>query len=63
MAAKLLALLCDPSVRRIVVEHRDRFCRCGSDYVEAAVAAQGRELVMVDSAEVDDDLVRDMTGS
>jgi predicted site-specific integrase-resolvase len=58
---KLLALLRDPSVQRIVVEHRDRFCRFGSDYVQAALAAQGRELVVVDSAEVDDDLVRDMT--
>ena len=43
------------------MEHRDRFCRFGSEYVEAALAAQGRELVVVDSAEVDDDLVRDMT--
>lgn len=58
---KFLALLRDPSVKRIVVEHRDRFCRFGSEYVEAALAAQGRELVVVDSAEVDDDLVRDMT--
>ncbi len=64
---KVLALLRDPAVTRIVVEHRDRFCRFGSDYVfgseyvEASLAAQGRELVVVDSAEVDDDLVRDMT--
>lgn len=58
---KFLALLGDPSVSRIVVEHRDRFCRFGSEYVEAALAAQGRELVVVDAAEVDDDLVRDMT--
>lgn len=58
---KFLALLGDPTVSRIVVEHRDRFCRFGSEYVEAALAAQGRELVVVDSAEVDDDLVRDMT--
>jgi predicted site-specific integrase-resolvase len=58
---KFLALLRGPSVRRIVVEHRDRFCRFGSEYVEAALAAQSRELVVVDSAEVDDDLVRDMT--
>ncbi len=43
------------------MEHRDRFCRLGSKYVQAAFAAQGRELVVVDSAEVDDDLVRDMT--
>jgi predicted site-specific integrase-resolvase len=58
---KFLALLRDPSVGRIVVEHRDRFCRFGSEYVQAALAAQRRELVVVDSAEVDDDLVRDMT--
>src|ERR1700758_4784215 len=58
---KFLALLGDPTISRIVVEHRDRFCRFGSEYVEAAVGAQGRELVVVDSAEVDDDLVRDMT--
>jgi predicted site-specific integrase-resolvase len=58
---KFLALLRDPSVGRIVVERRDRFCRFGSEYVEAALAAYGRELVVVDSAEVDDDLVRGMT--
>jgi predicted site-specific integrase-resolvase len=58
---KFLALLGDPTIGRIVVEHRDRFCRFGSEYVGAALAAQGRELVVVDSAEVDDDLVRDMT--
>ncbi len=43
------------------MEHWDRFCRFGSEYVEAALAAQGRALVVVDSAEVDDDLVCDMT--
>ena len=58
---KFLALLGDPSVTRVVVEHRDRFCRFGSEYVLAVLAAQGRELVVVDTAEVDDDLVRDMT--
>ena len=58
---EFLALLGDPWVHRIVVEHRDRFCRFGSEYVQAALAAQGRGLVVVDAAEVDDDLVRDMT--
>jgi len=58
---KFLTLLRDASVHRIVVEHRDRFCRFGSEYVQAALAAQGRELVVVDAVEVDDDLVRDMT--
>jgi len=51
----------DRQVARIVVEHRDRFCRFGSEYVQAALAGQGRELVVVDSAEVDDDLVGDRT--
>lgn len=58
---RFLALLGDPAVTPIVVGHRDRFCWFGSEYVEAAVAARGRELVVVDSVEVDDDLVGDMT--
>ena len=58
---KFLALLRDPAVSTIVVEHRDRFVRFGAEYVEAALAAQGRRLLVVDPAEVDDDLVRDVT--
>lgn len=58
---KFLALLRDPAVQTIVVEHRDRFARFGAEYVEAALAAQGRRLLVVDPAEVDDDLVRDVT--
>jgi predicted site-specific integrase-resolvase len=58
---KFLALLCDPSATVIVVEHRDRFARFGAEYVEAALAASGRVLLVADPAEVDDDLVRDVT--
>lgn len=58
---KFLALLRDRSVETIVVEHRDRFARFGAEYVEAALYAQGRRLLVVDAAEVDDDLVRDVT--
>jgi predicted site-specific integrase-resolvase len=58
---KFLALLADPSVTTIVVEHRDRFARFGSECVAASLHANGRRLVVVDNAEVDDDLVRDMT--
>lgn len=58
---KFLAVLGHPWVDRIVVEHRDRLCRFGSEYVRAALAAQGPELVVMDAAEVDDDLMRDMT--
>ena len=58
---QFLGLLRDPSVSVIVVEHRDRFARFGADYVEAALAASGRRLLVVDPAGVDDDLVRDVT--
>ncbi|MFR9781107.1 IS607 family transposase [Micromonospora sp. MS34] len=58
---KFLSLLRDPAVSTIVVEHRDRFARFGAEYVEAALAAQGRRLLVVDPAEVDEDLVRDVT--
>ena len=58
---KFLALLRDPSVTTIVVEHRDRFARFGAEYAEAALAASGRRLLVVDPGEVDDDLVRDVT--
>jgi len=58
---KFLALLRDRTVTTILVEHRDRFCRFGAEYVEAALEAQGRRLVVVDPSEVDDDLVRDAT--
>ncbi|MEV4479026.1 IS607 family transposase [Micromonospora coxensis] len=58
---KFIALLRDPSVATIVVEHRERCARFGVEYVQAALAAQGRRLLVVDTGEVDDDLVRDVT--
>ncbi|RZU74465.1 putative resolvase [Micromonospora kangleipakensis] len=58
---RFVGLLRDPKVTTIVVEHRDRFARFGGEYVEAALAAQGRRLLVVDPAGVDDDLVRDVT--
>jgi putative resolvase len=57
---KLLRLLSDAKVGAIVVEHRDRFARFGSEYLEAALAASGRRLIVVDPAEMNDDLVQDM---
>ncbi len=58
---KFLARLADLTVTTIVVEHRDRFARFGSEYVAASLGANGRRPVVVDDAEVDDDLARDMT--
>ena len=58
---RLARLLADASVMRIVVEHRYRLARFGVEHLGAALSAQGREILVVDDGEVDDDLVRDMT--
>ncbi len=57
---KLMRLLADPAAAVIVVEHRDRLARFGVEYLEAALAAHGRRLVVADAGETTDDLVRDM---
>ena len=44
----------------IVVEHRDRLARFGVEQLDAALAAQGRRMVVVDTGETADDVVRDM---
>jgi putative resolvase len=58
--AKLRRLLADPQVTAIVVEHRDRLARFGVEYLAAALAAQGRRIVVVEEGEATDDLVRDV---
>ena len=58
--AKARRLLADPAVTALVVEHRDRLARMNTELVEAALAASGRCLVVLDAGEVDDDLVCDM---
>ena len=57
---KLLELLKDSTMGGIVVEHRDRLARFGSDYIEATLSASGRKLYVIDEAEMKDDLVQDM---
>lgn len=58
--ARLRKLLADPAVTEIVVEHRDRLARFGVEHLEAALAATGRRVVVLEPDEVKDDLVRDM---
>ena len=57
---KLRRLLSDPKVTTVVVEHRDRLARMNAELVEASLLAHGRQLVVLDEGEVEDDLVRDM---
>ena len=57
---KVRRSLADPRVSTVVVEHQDRLGRMNTELVEAALSAHGRRLVVLDSGEVTDDLVRDM---
>ena len=57
---KLRRILSDPSATVVVVEHRDRLARFGVEHLEAALGAHGRRIVVADSDETTDDLVRDM---
>lgn len=58
---KLRKLLGDPTVHTVIVEHRERLARFGVGMVEAMLEARGGSLIVIDGAEVPDDLVRDMT--
>lgn len=57
---KLLKLLTDDSVRRIVVEHKDRLTRFGFNYLDRLLKMQGREIEVINLAENGkEDLVQD----
>ena len=56
---QLRRIIGDPSVGTIIVEHRERLCRFGFEYIEAALSARGCRILVVDDGEVEEDLVRD----
>ncbi|MFD3310682.1 IS607 family transposase [Streptomyces sp. NPDC058656] len=58
---KLHRLLADSGVGTIVVEHRERLAQFGFEYLEAALSASGRRLLVLDPSETADDLVGDIT--
>jgi predicted site-specific integrase-resolvase len=57
---KLLSLLKDRQLSGIVVEHKDRLVRFGSEYLEALLESSGRRLMVMEKTEMKDDLVQDM---
>ena len=58
---KLLALLADPTVTIIVVEHKDRLTRFGFKYIETLLAMQCRSIEVVNITQNPiEDLVADM---
>lgn len=56
----LMRLLRRPDIGVLIVEHRERLARFGFEYIEAALAAQRRRIVIVDDREMEDDVVRDL---
>ncbi len=58
---KLLSLLKDTSITRIVVEHKDRLTRFGFHYLETLLETTGRRIEVVNVAENDkEDLIADL---
>ena len=59
--SSLRRVIADPTVNMIMVEHRERLCRFGFEYVEAALAGRGARILVMEDGELEDDLVRDVT--
>ncbi|HEX4204997.1 MAG TPA: IS607 family transposase [Ktedonobacteraceae bacterium] len=59
---KFLSLLCDPKIRTIVVEHKDRATRFGFRYLEVLLSQAGRTIEVANLAENDrEDLLQDLS--
>jgi putative resolvase len=59
---RFLALLADPSIGRIVIEHKDRGTRFGFRYIETLLNTYGRKIEVVNQAENNtEDLLADLT--
>ena len=58
---KLIKILTDPSVCRIIVEHKDRLTRVGYNYIDVLIRQRGVEVVVINLAGPDnDDLLQDL---
>ncbi len=57
---KLTRLLADSSISFIIVEHRDRLTLFGFEYLQAALKATKRRIIVMNPVQCKDDLVQDM---
>lgn len=55
----ILKLLSDKTITKIVVEHRDRLMRFGSEILIASLQADGRNIITINENEFKDDMVQD----
>ncbi len=58
---RLRRMVSDHTLWTIVVEHWERLCRFGFEYLEAALAGRGAHILVMEEGELEDDLVRDVT--
>jgi predicted site-specific integrase-resolvase len=57
---KLQKIIESEEFNRIVVEHKDRFCRFGINYIQCLLKQQGRELIIINNMSNDkEDLMQD----
>jgi len=61
--AKLETILNDPTLKRIVVEHRERLTRFGYNYLQILAQLQGFEIIVINKTldNDKDDLLADFT--
>lgn len=58
---KFLKLLADPTITKIVVEHKDRATRFGFQYIETLLSPQGRSIEVINLADNGkEDLLHDL---
>lgn len=58
---KLNKILKDPTIKTIIVEHRERLARSNFQLIESSLKAQGRNIIIVNNNDIEDDLVREIT--
>lgn len=58
---KLSNILSDPTITTIIVEHRERLARSNFNLIKRTLNAQGRDIIVVNDNDVEDDLVTEIT--
>lgn len=58
---KLSNILSDPTIATIIVEHRERLARSNFNLIKKTLNAQGRDIIVVNDNDVEDDLVTETT--
>ena len=59
---QLRRIVGDLTAGMVIAEHRERLCRFGLEYVDPALAGRRARVLAVEGGEIEDDLVRDVTG-